>query len=206
MPQHQNLKILVTGAQGQVGFELLRTLAPLGTVTGIDIADLDLTCADDVKSHVERLRPDLIVNPAAYTAVDRAETEPELARAVNVDAVRTLAQEAARLGVAMIHYSTDYVFDGTGRTPYQPDDPPNPQSVYGRTKLEGEHALSESGVKHIILRTEWVYGIRGRNFVLAVLEQAQKKNEVRVVNDQTGSPTWCRMLAQVTADIVRVSL
>lgn len=200
------MKVLVTGSQGQIGHELLHTLAPLGDVTGIDIAELDLTNAAEVKGFLQRLHPDLIINTAAYTAVDRAEAEPELAHAVNATAVEILAGEAARLGTAIIHYSTDYVFDGTKDSPYTPNDKPNPQSVYGRTKLAGEQALIASGARHLILRTEWVYGLRGRNFVLSVLGQAQKKNELRVVNDQTGSPSWCRVIAQATADIVQRSL
>jgi dTDP-4-dehydrorhamnose reductase len=200
------MQMLVTGSQGQIGHELLRMLAPLGNVTAIDIADLDLTNAAAVKGFLRQLHPDLIINCAAYTAVDRAESEPELAHAVNATAVEVLASEAARLGAAIIHYSTDYVFDGAKRTPYTPDDKPNPQSVYGRSKLAGEQALMASGAKHLILRTEWVYGLRGRNFVLAILDQAQKKDELRIVNDQTGSPTWCRMIAHFTADIVRASL
>ena len=200
------MHVLVTGSQGQIGHELLRTLAPLGSVTGIDIADLDLTKAGDVEASGDRLHPDPIVNSAAYTALDRAESEPELAHAVNANAVENLARIAVRLGTAIIHYSTDYVFDGTKTSPYVPSDRPNPQSVYGRTKLAGENALINSGAKFLILRTEWVYGLRGRNFVLAVLDQAQKKGELRVVNDQTGSPTWCRTIAQTTMDIVRASL
>jgi dTDP-4-dehydrorhamnose reductase len=200
------MKILVTGSQGQIGHELLRTLAPLGHVTGIDIADLDLTEPGDVKAFLARLQPDLIINCAAYTAVDRAESEPAIAHAVNVAAVDILAKEAARLGAAIVHYSTDYVFDGTKRSPYTPDDNPSPQSVYGRSKLAGEQALIASDAKFLILRTEWVYGLRGRNFVLAVLDRAQQTGELRVVNDQTGSPTWSRVVAQVTADIVQASL
>jgi dTDP-4-dehydrorhamnose reductase len=200
------MKILVTGSQGQIGHELLRTLEPLGHVTGIDIAELDLTAAVDVKTFLGRLHPDLIINCAAYTAVDRAETEHALAQAVNVAAVEILAREAAQLGAAVVHYSTDYVFDGTKPSPYTPDDTPIPQSVYGRSKLAGEQALIASGAKYLILRTEWVYGLRGRNFVLAILDRAQQTGELRVVNDQTGSPTWCRTVAQVTTDIVRASL
>jgi dTDP-4-dehydrorhamnose reductase len=200
------MNILVTGSQGQIGHELLHSLAALGAVTGVDLPQLDLTKANDVRTFIDRLRPQLIVNAAAYTAVDRAETEPDLAHAVNATAVEILAQEAKRIDAAMIHYSTDYVFDGAKRTAYTPDDTPNPQSVYGRTKLAGEQALQASGASYLILRTAWVYGLRGRNFLLAVLDHAQNKNELRIVNDQTGSPTWCRTVAHATADIAQHAL
>ncbi|WP_035382983.1 dTDP-4-dehydrorhamnose reductase [Ferriphaselus sp. R-1] len=195
-------KILVTGARGQVGWELLRTLAPLGEVVGVDMADLDLCDAEAVRAYVRALQPAIIVNPAAYTAVDKAEAEPDLALQVNAIAPGILAAEAKRLGAWLVHYSTDYVFDGTKPGPYDEDDLPNPQSVYGKTKLAGEIAVRESGCKHLILRTSWVYGARGHNFMLTMLRLGQEREELRVVADQIGAPTWCRNLAEATAQLL----
>lgn len=196
------LRILVTGALGQVGWELQRSLARLGTITAIDLAELDLTDAGAVRAFIADQRPDVLVNPAAYTAVDKAEAQPELAMAVNGEAPGVMAQELARLGGLMIHYSTDYVFDGTKPTPWVETDVPNPLSVYGRTKLAGEQAVQAAGGAHIILRTSWVYGRRGGNFMLTMIRLAKERDELRVVGDQHGAPTWCRTLAQGTADIV----
>jgi dTDP-4-dehydrorhamnose reductase len=199
------LKILVTGAFGQVGWELQRSLAGLGEITAIDLADLDLTDANAVRAFIRALRPDVLVNPAAYTAVDKAESQPELAMAVNGIAPGVMAEEMAKLGGLMIHYSTDYVFDGTKRTPWVEEDVPNPLSVYGRTKLAGEQAVQAAGGAHVILRTSWVYGRRGGNFMLTMIRLAQERDELRVVADQHGAPTWCRTLAEGTAEIVRRS-
>jgi len=199
------LKILVTGALGQVGWELQRSLAGLGEITAIDLADLDLTDASAVRAFIRELRPDVLVNPAAYTAVDKAESQPELAMAVNGVAPGIMAEELAKLGGLMIHYSTDYVFDGTKPTPWVEDDIPNPLSVYGRTKLAGEQAVQAAGGAHVILRTSWVYGRRGGNFMLTMIRLAKERDELRVVADQHGAPTWCRTLAEGTAEIVRGS-
>ena len=200
--QREALRILVTGARGQVGWELQRALAPLGAVTAIDHAEMDLTRPDAIREYVRTLKPGLIVNPAAYTAVDRAESEPELCAAVNATAPGVLAEEAARLGVAIVHYSTDYVFDGTKQAAYVESDTPNPLGVYGRTKLEGELAVAAPGAPHLVLRTSWVYGRRGKNFLLTMLALARKREELRVVCDQVGAPTWSRGLAAATAAIL----
>jgi dTDP-4-dehydrorhamnose reductase len=195
-------KILVTGAKGQVGWELLRTLAPLGEVVAVDMSELNIADTDAVRRFVRELKPAIIVNPAAYTAVDKAESEPELAMQVNGVAPGIFAEEAKRLDAWLVHYSTDYVFDGTKPGPYDEDDLPNPQSVYGKTKLAGEIAVRESGCKHLILRTSWVYGARGHNFMLTMLRLGQERDELRVVADQIGAPTWCRNLAEATAQLL----
>jgi dTDP-4-dehydrorhamnose reductase len=191
--------ILLTGKNGQVGWELQRTLASLGHIIALDSAEMDLAYPDAVRRNVRRIRPDIIINPAAYTAVDKAETDAELAMAVNGIAPGILAEEAQRLGAVLVHYSTDYVFDGLKPAPYIEDDVPNPQSVYGRTKLAGEQAVRASGCKHLILRTSWVYGVHGGNFVKTMLRLAKERNELRIVADQFGAPTWARELAQATA-------
>jgi dTDP-4-dehydrorhamnose reductase len=196
------LRILLTGATGQVGWELQRSLSRLGTVTAIDLAELDLTNTEAVRAFIADQRPDVLVNPAAYTAVDKAETQPDLAMAVNGVAPGVMAQAMAQLGGLMIHYSTDYVFDGTKTTPWLETDAPNPLSVYGRTKLAGEQAVQAAGGAHVILRTSWVYGRRGANFMLTMIRLAKERDELRVVADQHGAPTWCRTLAEGTAEIV----
>lgn len=196
------MKILLTGAAGQVGWELKRTLASLGEVVAVDLAEMDLADPAAIRRFVRELKPDLIVNPAAYTAVDKAESEPELAQAVNGIAPGVLAEEAQALGIWLVHYSTDYVFDGRKSGAYVEDDQPNPQSVYGRTKLAGEQAVQASGCKHLILRTSWVYGARGHNFMLTMLRLGRERDELRIVADQFGAPTWCRGIAEVTAQIL----
>lgn len=196
------MKILVTGKTGQVGYELTRSLQGLGEIVAVDAPQMDLTRLDQVRDVIRSIRPGLIINPAAYTAVDQAEKEPELAMKINGDAPAVMAEEAKRLGAAMIHYSTDYVFDGTKAGPYTEDDTPNPLSVYGTTKLAGEQAVRAAGIPHLILRTSWVYGMRGRNFLLTVLRLAQDRDELRIVADQHGAPTWCRTLAEITAHAV----
>jgi dTDP-4-dehydrorhamnose reductase len=203
-PRH--MKILLTGAQGQIGHELARRLRSANTLVAFDRTQLDLADADATSRAVRAVRPDLIINAAAHTAVDRAEREPELAFAINAVAPEVLAAEAARARSALIHYSTDYVFDGTKTTPYRFDDPPNPQSVYGRSKLAGEQAVLHSGASAVILRTGWVYAMRGRNFLLAILRQIGVKDELRVVNDQRGCPNWAGALAQATIDIIAAGL
>ncbi len=194
-----NQTILLTGKNGQVGWELKRSLALLGNVVAVDIQDCDLCNTDDIRNLVRRVNPTLIVNPAAYTAVDKAESEQTLAHAVNAVAPGVLAEEAKKIGAPIIHYSTDYVFDGTKKEPYNETDEPNPTTVYGKTKRDGEKAVEASGARHVILRLAWVYGMRGNNFVLTMLRLAKEKKEIRVVEDQVGSPSWSRMIAEATA-------
>jgi len=195
-------KILLTGKNGQIGWELQRTLAPLGEVTAVDRREMDLADPDSMRKVIREVRPDLIVNAAAYTAVDKAESEPDLAMAVNGIAPGIMAEEAKRLNATMIHYSTDYVFDGTKKTPYSEEDSPNPLNVYGKTKLAGERAVQAGGASYLILRTSWVYAARGRNFLLTILKLARERSELKIVDDQVGAPTWSRLLAEVTSQIV----
>jgi dTDP-4-dehydrorhamnose reductase len=196
------VRILLTGANGQVGWELQRALAPLGEIVALDRSRLDLAQAHALRETVRAIAPQVIVNAAAYTAVDRAESEPELARAINAIAPGILAEEAQRLDALLVHYSTDYVFDGTKSEPYVEADPTNPLSVYGRTKLEGERAIGASGCRHLTLRTSWVYGARGSNFLLTMLRLARERRSLRIVDDQIGAPTWCREIAQATAALL----
>jgi dTDP-4-dehydrorhamnose reductase len=198
-------KILLTGKNGQVGWELQRTLAPLGDIVAVGRQEMDLADPDSIRRVIRRIRPSLIINAAAYTAVDRAESESDLAVAVNGVAPGIMAEEAKRLNAAIIHYSTDYVFDGTGKRPYTENDAPNPLNVYGRTKLAGEQAIQAAEVPHLILRTSWVYGARGKNFLLTVLNLSKERDELKIVNDQYGVPTWSRMLAEVTSQILAQS-
>jgi dTDP-4-dehydrorhamnose reductase len=198
-----SLKILLTGSQGQVGFELLRTLASVGNIIAFDHEKLDLTNNDQIRNTVRELRPDVIVNAAAYTAVDRAESEPEVALQVNAIAPGILAEEAKRIGSLLVHYSTDYVFDGSKRDPYTEEDAPNPLNVYGKSKLEGERAIQATGAHFYIFRTSWVYGARGQNFLLTILRLAQTRDELRIVDDQFGAPTWSRTIAEITASALQ---
>ena len=200
------MRILLTGRNGQVGWELERKLAPLGEVIATDRATLDLADPDQIRRAVREARPEVIVNAAAYTAVDQAEREPEIAFAVNATAPRVLAEETERIGALLVHYSTDYVFDGKKSAPYLEDDSPAPLNVYGRSKLAGEEAVGRSGCHHIVLRTSWVYGARGRNFLLTVLRLAKERPELRIVADQIGAPTWCRALAEATKEIISGAL
>jgi dTDP-4-dehydrorhamnose reductase len=194
--------ILLTGQNGQLGFELQRSLAPLGRVVACDREHCDLTDTDSIRALVRSVRPDVIVHPAAYTAVDRAESEPDLATAVNGVAPGVLGEEAERLGAWVIHYSTDYVFDGAKATPYTETDPPNPLNVYGRTKWEGELALQRSCARHCILRTSWVVGAHGHNFARTILRLAAERDSLSIVNDQFGAPTSAALLADLTAHLV----
>ena len=196
------MKILVTGKNGQVGYELMRSLQPLGEVIGMDRRQMDLSNLNEVRDVIRRVKPGLIVNSAAYTAVDRAESEPELAMQINGLAPGVMAEEAAKLGAAIVHFSTDYVFDGTKLEPYTEADTPCPLNIYGRTKLAGEMAIAATGVPHLIFRTSWVYGMRGKNFLLTMMRLAAERDELRVVADQRGAPTWCRTLADTTACIL----
>lgn len=194
--------ILLTGADGQVGWELRRALAPLGRVVALRRADADLADADAIRAAVRATRPALVVNAAAYTAVDTAELERDLAFRVNANAPGVLAEEAARLGAPIVHYSTDYVFDGAKRTPYVEDDAVAPQGAYGESKLAGERAVAAANPAHLVLRTSWVYASRGRNFLRTMLRLAHERDELRVVADQHGVPTPARLVAGVTAAVL----
>ena len=198
--------ILVTGAQGQIGYELVRLLAPHGDVVAADRTTLDLADPDAIVAVVRRAKPALIVNAGAYTAVDLAERESALARAVNGRAPGILAEEAKRLGAVLIHYSTDYVFDGTRTTPYPEDAPTAPQNVYGVSKLEGERAIAAAGAHALVFRTSWVYGLRGRNFLLTIRRLAAEREEITIVADQIGVPNWSCALAAATVRIVGTGL
>ncbi|WP_321927974.1 dTDP-4-dehydrorhamnose reductase [Paraburkholderia guartelaensis] len=198
----REMTILVTGVNGQVGFELLRSLQGLGRVVPCDRSTLDLSDLERVRDFVRDLKPSLIVNPAAYTAVDKAETDTEAARRSNVDVPRVFAEEAARAGGALIHYSTDYVYDGVKSSAYVETDATNPQNVYGETKLEGERAIAATGCAHLVLRTSWVYGRRGKNFLKTMLKLGGERKELRVVADQIGAPTWAKTIAAATSHIV----
>jgi dTDP-4-dehydrorhamnose reductase len=196
------VRILLTGATGQVGRELLETLGPLGEVIAPTRAEMDLASVASVREMIRAVRPRWIVNPGAYTAVDKAESEPELAYAINAESVRVLGEEARAIGAGVIHFSTDYVFDGSASSPYRETDATGPVSVYGKSKLAGERALAESGAQHMIFRTSWVYGARGKNFLLTILRLARERERLRVVADQYGAPTWSRDLARMTAEVI----
>ncbi len=195
-------RILLTGKNGQVGAELARSLPKIGEVVGVDRQQLDLAHPDQIRRMIRDVRPRIIVNAAAYTPVDLAEKEEPIARAVNADAPGVMAEEAKKIGAALVHYSTDYVFDGAKTTPYEETDPANPLSAYGRTKLGGEDAIRNTSVPHLILRTQWVYGNRGKNFLLTILRLAAEREELRVVSDQFGAPTWSREIARATTSIL----
>jgi len=197
------LKILLTGKEGQIGWELQRALVALGDVVATNRHELDLRDSTAIRRTVREARPDIIVNAAAYTAVDNAESERDRAMQVNAIAPGVLAEEAKLLGALLVHYSTDYVFDGSKKSPYKEEDAPNPLSVYGRTKLEGERAIAASKCRHLIFRTSWVYGPRGRNFLLTILKAAREKPELRVVDDQFGAPTSSAAIAEATARALR---
>ncbi|MFG6157348.1 dTDP-4-dehydrorhamnose reductase [Halomonas sp. 1390] len=193
---------LVLGANGQVGRQLTRSLQPLGPGMALSRTDCDLAEPGRVAEVVRERAPAVVVNAAAYTAVDRAEEEPELARRLNAEAVAELADACREVGAVLVHYSTDYVFAGDGDRPFSPDDTPAPMSIYGRTKWEGEQAIEASGVRHLILRTSWVYDARGHNFVNTMLRLAGERDRLQVVNDQVGAPTWAATIADVTALVV----
>ena len=196
------MRILLTGRNGQLGWELARALPTLGELTSTTREQLDLGASDAIRRAVREARPQLIVNAAAYTAVDKAESEPEPAMRINATAPGVLAEEAKRLGAMLVHYSTDYVFDGTKATAYLEDDAPNPLSVYGRSKLAGERAIAASGCRHLILRTSWVYGPRGKNFFLTIARKASSGERLRVVADQRGVPTASGFLAEKTLGLL----
>ncbi|MGE5385897.1 MAG: dTDP-4-dehydrorhamnose reductase [Betaproteobacteria bacterium] len=195
-------RILLTGKDGQVGFELQRALAPLGEVIAVDRADCDLADAADIRHLMRRVRPQIVVNPAAYTAVDKAESEQDIAAAINAVAPGVLGEEAVGLGAWVVHYSTDYVFDGAQVEPYRETDAPRPLNIYGASKLAGERALQESGARHVILRTSWVMGAHGSNFVKTILRLAAERESLSVVADQFGAPTSAALLADVTAQLI----
>lgn len=202
------MKILLLGKNGQVGWELQRSLAPLGQMVALDRTEGrglvgDLSDLDGLVRTLRELKPDIVVNAAAYTAVDRAESEPELATRVNAEAPQVLAETLAKQGGWLIHYSTDYVFDGSGSRPWKEEDEPNPLNVYGRSKLFGEQAIQRSGCNHLIFRTSWVYGAHGNNFAKSMLRLATEQEYLRVVDDQVGTPTGAELLADVTAHIIR---
>ncbi|MET0333732.1 MAG: dTDP-4-dehydrorhamnose reductase [Rhizobacter sp.] len=202
------MKILLLGKNGQVGWELQRSLAPLGEVIALDFDSpgplaADFSKPESLAATVRAVAPQIIVNSAAHTAVDKAESEPELARAINASAVGVIAREAALLGAWLVHYSTDYVFNGSGHTPWVEDSPTGPLSVYGQTKLEGEEAIRASNVKHLIFRTSWVYAARGGNFAKTMLKLAKERDKLTVINDQFGAPTGAELLADITAHALR---
>ncbi|MBW4613038.1 MAG: dTDP-4-dehydrorhamnose reductase [Desmonostoc vinosum HA7617-LM4] len=195
--------ILLIGSNGQVGQELQKILTPYGNLISVARPTIDLTQPDTLRSVINRHQPQIIINAAAYTAVDKAESEPELATAINATAPLILAQQAQKLGAFLIHISTDYVFDGKAYTPYQETDDTNPLSVYGKTKLAGELAIQETCTHHLILRTAWVYGIFGKsNFVKTMLRVGAERQEIRVVADQIGSPTWAKDIANAIAQLI----
>lgn len=191
-------KILLTGTNGQVGHALQRPLTALGDVVALGRDQLDLSKPDDIRRVVAEIKPDIIINPAAYTAVDKAESEPEIAYAINAEAPRVLAEEAAKLDALLVHYSTDYVYDGTKSQPYVETDGTNPLSVYGKSKLAGEDAIRAVGLPHLILRTSWVYGAYGKNFLKTILRLAAEREELRIVADQFGAPTSSDSIARAT--------
>ena len=201
------MKILLLGKNGQVGWELQRSMAPLGEVLALDRHSTawcgDLSQPERLAQTVRSWRPDVIVNAAAHTAVDKAESEPDLARCLNATAPAALAQAAAEVGAWLLHYSTDYVFNGQGNTPWQETDATGPLSVYGQTKLEGEQAIVASGCKHLIFRTSWVYGARGGNFARTMLRLAGERERLTVIDDQHGAPTGADLIADVTAHAIR---
>ena len=197
------MNILLLGKNGQVGWELQRTLAPLAQVTAVDYPEINFTDVAGLRSLVAENKPSAVVNAAAYTAVDKAESEPELCRQINAVAPGVLAEAAKNAGALLVHYSTDYIFDGTKTSPYVEADAPNPLGAYGRTKLEGDQAVRASGVDHLIFRLCWVYGARGQNFMLTMQRLAREREKLRVVGDQFGCPTWSRMIAEATAQALR---
>ena len=193
------MNILITGGNGQVGFELQRQFAIFGTILAPTRQELDLTNADAVEAYLAKHQPGLILNAAAYTAVDKAESEPAQAKRLNAELPAQLAEYAAKHNIPLVHYSTDYVYPGDGETPWQEDSPTAPHSVYGQTKLEGDQAVAQSGCQHLIFRTSWVYAARGNNFMKTMLRLSREREALSIVNDQIGAPTPARLIAQVTA-------
>ena len=199
------MKLLLLGKNGQVGWELQRSLAPLGDVVALDrqMVGGDIADLDCLAQMIRAMAPDVIVNAAAHTAVDKAESEPELATRLNAEAPEIMAQEALSLGALLVHYSTDYVFDGGGSHPHKEGDATAPLSVYGKTKLEGEKRIAATGCRHLIFRTSWVYAARGSNFIKTILKLAQEQEELSVINDQWGAPTGADLIADITSHAIR---
>jgi dTDP-4-dehydrorhamnose reductase len=200
------MRILLLGKHGQLGWELRRTLPTLGQVAAYEYPQINLNDPASIRATIREVKPDIIVNAAAYTDVDRAEAESDIAMAINGRAPGILAEEARQLGALLIHYSTDYVFDGSKAEPYVEDDEPNPVNVYGHTKLAGERAVQDAGGTYLILRTSWVYSLRRESFVTRVLKWARHQEKLRIVTDQISSPTWCRMLAEATGQLLAMDL
>jgi dTDP-4-dehydrorhamnose reductase len=196
------MNILLVGRNGQLGWELTRTLAPLGDLQALDYPQIDLADLDATRRIIHQIKPNILVNAAAYTAVDQAEDHPETTAAINTIAPGVLADEAYHLGCSFIHFSTDYVFDGMKDTPYLESDTPNPINMYGRSKLDGEVAIQKAGGSYLILRTSWLYSLRPQSFVSRVLDWLHTRHLVKLVTDQVGSPTWARMLAEVTSQLI----
>lgn len=195
-------KILVLGGQGQVGWELRRTLSPLGEVVAHSRQTCDVSSPEQIRFIVKEIKPHVIVNAAAYTAVDKAESDQESCLTVNAKAPEILAEEAKKMKALLVHYSTDYVFDGTSSVPYKEHDRTNPLNFYAKSKLLGDQAIMASNCPHLILRTSWVYGNRGHNFLLTMLKLGQQREMLKIVDDQMGAPTWCRMIAESTAQLI----
>lgn len=195
-------KILLFGKVGQVGWELRRTLMPMGEVVCLGRPDVELSLADSIRDHIKAVKPDIIINACAYTAVDKSEKEFDLAKKINADAPGVMGEEAKKLGALLVHYSTDYVYDGTKRTPYVETDTPNPLGSYAKTKHLGDEAIRQTDCNHLIFRLCWVYGNRGSNFMLTMQRLARKREKIKVVADQIGCPTWSRAVAEVTAKAV----
>ena len=195
-------KILILGANGQVGSQLQNTLAPLGKIKACTRKEADLENLGQLKKIIQNYQPQIIVNAAAYTAVDQAESEPEKAYRINSEAVATIAQESKKINALLVHYSTDYIFDGTKTEAYTEEDQPNPQSIYGKSKWKGEQAIKESDTKHLIFRTSWVYAKKGKNFVNTILKLAKERQELKIVDDQIGAPTTATLIANITAQAI----
>jgi len=200
------MKILLTGCNGQVGWELNRSLLPLAELIYADRSQADLADLDGLRAFIQKHKPDVIVNPAAYTAVDKAETESGTAFLINAQAPGVLAEQAKKQGALLVHFSTDYVFDGTKTSPYIEGDSTSPLNVYGQSKLAGEQAIQATGADHLILRTSWVYAARGQNFLKTVLRLVKERDEISIVADQIGSPTWARLIAETTSHVLRQSM
>jgi dTDP-4-dehydrorhamnose reductase len=200
------IKILLTGSTGQVGWELHRALTPFGKIIAPTRDQFNLAAPDTLKERIQQWKPDVIINTAAYTSVDQAEDEPELAFTINAKAPRVIAEEAAKLKILLVHYSTDYVFDGGKKRPYTEDDSPNPINVYGESKMLGEQAIQESIEQYLIIRSSWIYSHRGKNFLNTMLKLFQQKQEIKVIDDQIGTPTSARVVAEVTSKMLRESL
>jgi len=200
------MRILLLGRTGQLGWELQRTLAPLGEIYALGPEELNLTDLDALARRIHQVHPQVIVNASAYTAVDRAEGQVDLAMRLNAEAPAVMAEAARALNAVLIHFSTDYVFDGEKDSAYTEDDPTNPLNVYGQSKLSGEQAITQAGCAYLILRTSWVYSLRGDSFVSKTLAWARQQETLRIVSDQVGSPTWARMLAEITAALLAQSL